>query len=244
LKQHGNVDNPARRAAARHSFPSCPVGSGLCEWQKLIASLGLLLASEVQAVENTRSSWSTLSGKTVGLGQTVVLGQAGWPGFSATLLHGLAPAMDLGAKLTFNYGEEGIVSQIVPGIKVQAVARVTFFDNGTLNFGMHFDPGPLVYFASSQTTAGLALPLGLSLGIPLSSAFLVSVGVEAPVFRLFGAAGGWVFPILFGGGLEYFVAPDLAATFSVHIGPAVDTREFRPVSNLAFEGLFGIAYRL
>ena len=164
--------------------------------------------------------------------------------FSATLLHGLAPALDLGAKLTFNYGEEGIVTQIVPGIKVQAVARVTFFDNEKLNLGMRFEPGPLVYFTSFETTAGLALPVGLQLGISLSSAFLLSVGVDAPVFRTFGAAGGWVFPILFGGGLEYFVAPDLAATFKVEIGPAVDTRGFRPISNLALEGLFGIAYRL
>jgi len=101
----------------------------------------------------------------------------------------------------------------------------------------------LVYFTSGETTAGLALPLGLHLGISLSPAFLASVGVDAPVFRLFGTAGGWVFPILFGGGLEYFVAPDLAATFNLHVGPAVDTRGFRPVSNLALEGLFGIAYR-
>lgn len=244
MRRRGNADNPARHADARHSSLGRAPRSGLGEWPTLIASLSLLLASEVQATESTRSSWSTLSGRTVGLGQTVILGQAGWPGFSATLLHGLAPALDLGAKLTFNYGEEGIVTQIVPGIKVQAVARVTFFDNEKLNLGMRFEPGPLVYFTSFETTAGLALPVGLQLGISLSSAFLLSVGVDAPVFRTFGAAGGWVFPILFGGGLEYFVAPDLAATFKVEIGPAVDTRGFRPISNLALEGLFGIAYRL
>ena len=243
MRQQDCADNPARLAVARHPFRRRLAWTGLRGWQKLVALLGLWFASEAQAIESTRSDWSTLSGRTVGLGQTVLLGQAGWPGFSATLLHGLAPALDLGAKLTFNYGEEGIVSQIVPGIKVQAVARVRFFDNGKLNFGMKFEPGPLVYFTSGETTAGLALPLGLHLGISLSPAFLASVGVDAPVFRLFGTAGGWVFPILFGGGLEYFVAPDLAATFNLHVGPAVDTRGFRPVSNLALEGLFGIAYR-
>jgi hypothetical protein len=230
------VDNPRRRADARPWLRSRFAPAGLL--------VGLLLAAEVQAIEGGRSDWSTLSGKTVGLGRTAIFGQVGFPGFSASLLHGIAPALDLGAKLTFNYAEEGIVSQVVAGVKAQAVARLSFFDNGRVNFGMQFEPGPLVYFTSFETTAGLSLPVGLRLGISLSQTFLASVGVEAPVFRVFGTAGGWVFPILFGGGLEYFVAPDLAATFNVRLGPSVDTRGFKPVSNLAFEGLFGIAYRL
>lgn len=151
--------------------------------------------------------------------------------------------MDLGVKLTFNYGEEGIVSQIVPGIKAQAVARLSFFDNGKLNFGMQFAPGPLLYFTSFERTAGLTLPVGLRFGISFSQTFLLSFALDAPVFRTFGAAGGWVFPFLLGSGLEYFVAPNLAATLNVGAGPSVDTRGFRPVSNLVFEGLFGIAYR-
>ena len=56
--------------------------------------------------------------------------------------------MDLGGRFTFNYGEEGLVTQVVPGIRLQGVARLTFFDNGGLNFGMQFEPGAVVYFTS------------------------------------------------------------------------------------------------
>jgi hypothetical protein len=245
LKQHDNADNPDNllqerrfpqtRSITRHRrFPLKP---------RLVA-FGLWLAADSEAIASAGpTGWSTLSGKTIGAGQTAILAQLGWPGFSATLLHGVAPAMDLGGRLTFNYGEEGIVTQVVPGIRLQGVARLTFFDNGKLNFGMQFEPGPVVYFTSFQTTAGLVLPVGLRLGIPLSEAFLLSFGVEAPVFRIFGSSGGWIFPVLFGAGLEYFVAPNLAATLNARAGPSVDTRGFRPVSNLALEALFGVAYR-
>lgn len=236
MRQPDSADNP-------HSFHERRFFRTLLA-SRLLVALGLSVAAGSQGIASANTpEWSTLSGKTVGFRQTAILGQLGWPGFSATVVHGVASKMDLGGRLTFNYGEEGIVTQVVPGIKLQAVARVTFFDNGKLNFGMQFEPGPVVYFTSFQITAGLVLPVGLRLGVPLSDIFLLSFGAEAPVFRIFGTSGGWIFPVLFGAGLEYFVGPNLAATFNVRAGPSVDTRGFRPVSNFALEALFGVAYR-
>ncbi len=245
MRRQGSADNPDSWLQERRFFRTRSVSRNRRFLaQPLLVALGLWFAADSPAIASASPpGWSTLSGKTVGAGQTAILGQLGWPGFSATLLHGVAPTMDLGGRLTFNYGEEGIVTQVVPGIRLQGVARLTFFDNGKLNFGMQFEPGPVVYFTSFQTTVGLVLPVGLRLGVPLSDAFLLSFGVEAPVFRIFGSSGGWIFPVLFGAGLEYFVAPNLAATLNGRAGPSVDTRGFRPVSDLALEALFGVAYR-
>ena len=230
MRQQGSADNRDSLVRQR-SFP-------------LLVAFGLGFASGAPVIAASAiPDWSTLSGKTAGSGRTVILSQVGWPGVSATVIHGVASRMDLGGKFTFNYGEEGLVTQVVPGIRLQGVARLTFFDNGGLNFGMQFEPGAVVYFTSPQTTAGVVLPVGLRLGIPLGDAFLLSFGLDAPVFRIFGVNGGWIFPILFGAGLEYFVGANLAATLSFRAGPSVDTRGFSPVSNFALEALFGVAYR-
>ena len=59
--------------------------------------VALTLAGEAQAQRRSTASagysgrgqgWSVLSGQTVGQGNTAFVGQVGWPGLSASLLHG------------------------------------------------------------------------------------------------------------------------------------------------------------
>jgi hypothetical protein len=188
--------------------------------------------------------WSVYSGRTVGRGQSVIAGQVGWPGLSALVLRGTASNVDVGAKLSFNYGVEGVVTQIAPGLKFQGLMRFALLERGRAALGFAFAPGVLFYFPGPTSTVGITLPLQLTLGITASSALQAHVVMEMPLYVTFGSFGGVVVPMLFGGGVEYFLDRSLALSFITKMGPSVDTRLFASRASLAFEALVGLQYRL
>lgn len=184
--------------------------------------------------------WSVLTGRTVGAGTNVAHGQVGWPGLSASLLHGLTEDLDLGGRFTFDYGFEGLVSgPVVPGLELQALLRFRLLDTERFNLAVNVGFGPLLYFFRALTRFGLSLPVGVVLGIPVSSALNVAVGLDLPVYLTFGP-GDFSFPILVGGGLEYFIDQSLAATFHVRMGPTLNAG-WAPFT---LEAQLGVAYRL
>lgn len=233
-------------------------GGGMVRTMKPILfwlALSVLLSSSAALGEETNGGapaahrgqgWSLLSGQTVGQGRTGLLGQVGWPGFSLSVLHGAATRVDVGGRFSFNYGYEGIVTSVIPGLKLQGLLRVGLLDRERASLGLHFMPGPLFYFPGRfDTIVGMALPVGLTLGIAAGSAAVVNLGFDLPMFVTFGPGGGLMLPVLMGGGIEYFVDRDLAVTFNTRMGPAIDaTRTRYYTANLAFEALVGVAYRL
>lgn len=194
--------------------------------------------------------WSLYSGQTVGNDANVIAAQLGWPGLSAEYLHGATSRFDIGAKLTpINYGFEGIVTRVIPGIKVQAVARLGLVEQSRFNLGLEFAPGPLFYFPAGRasTIVGLDLPLRLAAGIPIGSAIMINAGIDMPMFVVFGGGGGVTLPILFGGGAEYYLDRKLAVSFNLKMGPAIytsnlDTLRFGS-ADFDLEALVGVAYR-
>ncbi len=189
--------------------------------------------------------WSVLSGQTMGNG-TAFVGQVGWPGISLGLLHGAAPKFDIGGRFSFNYGREGIVTSVVPGLKLQAWARLMLLQGSRVNVGLHFAPGPFFYFYENGTDVGLTLPVGLTVGIPVGSAVMLNAGMDIPFYVIFGTGGGPVFPILFGGGLEYFISRELAVHFNVRMGPSIfpyESIRYRGRARFTMEAMFGLAYR-
>ena len=197
--------------------------------------------------------WSTLSGDTVGSGNNVFSAQIGWPGISLSLLHGVGSNFDFGGKFSFNYGEEGIVTSTVPGVKIQAVMRLKLLQSNKLNFGIDFEPGPLFYFFGNrfcdrfgcyypgETEVGLALPIDFNFGIAVGSAFMTNFGVWVPMWVTFGPSGGLVLPVLVGGGFEYFIDSKLALSFNLHLGPAIDT--YGGYAYLQLDAMFGVHLR-
>ena len=191
--------------------------------------------------------WSVLSGQTVGQGANVLDGRIGWPGVSLGLLHGATSRFDIGGKFTFNYGREGIVTSVVPGIKLQAWMRLMLLQTSQVNVGLSFAPGPLFYFYENFTDVGLALPVALTLGLPVGSALMLNIGVDVPFYVIFGPGGGPVFPLLVGGGLEYFVDRNLAVTFNVRMGPSIGAYGNyygRGGARFTLDATFGVAYHL
>ena len=107
---------------------------------------------------------------------------------------------------------------------------------------LHAAPGLRTAFG-----IGLALPVGLTLGLPVGSALMLNVGVDVPFYVLFGGGGGPVFPLLVGGGLEYFVDRNLAVTFNVRMGPSIGAYGYvvrRHDARFTLDATIGIAYRL
>ena len=170
--------------------------------------VGMLLVAGSAGAQETGygrgQGWSVLSGQTVGQGGNALVGQAGWPGVSLGLLHGATSRFDIGGKFTFNYGREGIVTSVVPGLKLQAWMRLMLLQTPQLNVGLSFAPGPLFYFYNygftTYTDVGLALPVALTLGLPVGSALMLNIGIDVPFYVIFGSGGGPVFPLLVGGG--------------------------------------------
>src|SRR5260370_35921985 len=74
------------------------------------------------------AGWSVLSGRTLGTDQNAIHGQVGWPGVSATLLHGMTPKVGIGGEVAFNYGGEGTTTLIYPPLSVRAGARLDLVD--------------------------------------------------------------------------------------------------------------------
>ncbi|MFL5343636.1 MAG: hypothetical protein ACJ8AT_02530 [Hyalangium sp.] len=190
--------------------------------------------------------WSLLAGDTVGQGQNVLSAQLGWPGLSLGLLHGATSRFDLGGKFTFNYGQEGIVELVRPGLKFQAWVRLMLARTPQATLALVFQPGPLFYFHDGGTDVGLALPVSLVAGIPVGSAIMLNLALDVPFHVYFGTGGGPVFPLLVGGGLEYFIDRSLEVNFNVRMGPSIFPDSGTRGRNDAYftlEALMGVGWR-
>jgi hypothetical protein len=206
--------------------------------------VAVLIAAPVLAADGTsHSNWSVESGQTVGTNNTVIYGQAGFPGIWGTYLHGVQSNLDLGARFSFNYGVESSTDLVDPELKFQFVSRINLLKNPKFNLGVEFDPGVALYFAGGATFFGMAVPVELQAGIPINSQFTVDLGFGLPVFINFTHGAYAVFPILFGGGVEYYLQHDLALTFRLRMGPIISTVSGGG-SAFGLQSMVGVAFKL
>lgn len=220
-----------------------------CKVVVLVAALAIAGAAFGQERRSTPpggQGWSVLSGQGVGSDASVLVAEVGFPGLTLAYLRGLNSKVDIGGRFFFNYAVENLITAIYPGVKAEVFARVQLIDTAKLALGLELGAGAFGYFASWNSIAGVSLPVGLQLGIPVGSALMINAGLEMPLYVVFGTTGGLTLPILIGAGVEYFIDRRLAATFHTRIGPSVNNTGFRFGSrgDLAFEAQFGVAYRL
>nr|WP_211194606.1 hypothetical protein [Pyxidicoccus fallax] len=203
----------------------------------------LLVLPGTALAQRGGQGWSVLAADSMGRGNTAFSAQVGWPGLTLGVLHGNSERFDIGGKFSFNWGREGWVRFTDPGIKLQGWLRLMLAQTSQVSVAVTFQPGPFFYFNEGDTDVGLALPVGITVGIPAGSAVMAHVGVDIPFHVYFGEGIGPVFPILVGGGLEYFISRDLAATFNLRLGPSIIPDRRGDQGEFTLEALFGIAYR-
>jgi hypothetical protein len=208
--------------------------------------LACLLAVPGTALAQRGQGWSVLGADSMGAGNTAFTGQIGWPGLTLGLLHGGSSNVDVGGKFSFNWGREGLVDAVDPGLKLQLWLRIMLAKTNNVSLAVTFQPGPFVYFIDrgrfdDDTAFGMAIPVGLVVGIPVGSALMVNAGIDIPFHVYFGEGIGPVIPILFGGGLEYFVSNQLDVNFNLRMGPSIFPRF--DDSAFTMEALAGVAYR-
>ncbi len=190
------------------------------------------------------AGWSVLSGRTVGIDQNVIHGQVGWPGVSATLLHGMSPKVDIGGAFAFNYGVFGTTT-IYPELNFRAVGRLNLVDTPKYNIGIGTQPGLLLWFPGGfrGTQVGIGIPVSFAAGFPVSREVMVVAGADI-AFDIFFSSGSYVvIPILFGGGVEYQIEPNLLLTFNLRMGPIIAAGAFGSGAVFGLNALIGLAYR-
>lgn len=185
----------------------------------------------------------------------------GWPGLHAGVVRGFTDQLQLGARFSFNFGVEGMMNGVVPGLKLQFLVHFKIWENNKFSLGVRFEPGPMVYFYTSASinncffdqfgnvvcgrntsaTAGLAMPLGVRLGIIASPAVAVGVSFDIPLWLQFGTTTSLQVPILMGLGVEYFLQSNLLLAVTLKMGPTLSSIGNQAV--FTFEGKLGGAYR-
>src|SRR5215472_8270173 len=182
------------------------------------AVLGVFALAPCHAVAHSGQEWSTITGKTLGEDATAIHLQAAWPGLS---------------------------------VKLQGYVKATLVDKPRYNIGLSFAPGILTYFFGQSfctplalgtptafgyywvggnvctgggTQFGITFPAGLTFGIPARDNLNIAFTFDLPVFVTFGDFGTITVPVLFGGGVEYFLDRSKALTFNVRTGPMIFTK--------------------
>lgn len=212
-------------------------------------ALSLLLSFAAQAEdarleavgEEGGQPWSVLGPKTLAPGENALEASVGYPAITGGFLRGVASGINVGGRIGFVYGVEGLLREAAPGFKVQGALKLRLLDSGRVSLGVTFEPGLLYHSTFLQgVRVGLTLPIGFRLGIVASSAIAVAVLIDLPMWVELGTFGGFNLPILTGVGAEYFITSHLAVFARARIGPTL--RTLRP-TEVTFESSLGVGYR-
>lgn len=184
--------------------------------------------------------WTEESAFTVGAGSNVFTGAVGYPGLDLKLIHGLDATTDVNAHVGLNYAFEGITRG---GARFEFTGQVGIRKElasfGDLKLAGRFDPGILA--ASSPGVFGIKIPFGLELGIPFGPQLTANASFDIPMYFTLGDFNAFYVPLLFGGGVEYLVNPNLAVTAKIKMGPTFGTNGFGTAFTLY--ALVGAAYK-
>ena len=210
-------------------------------WTAVLAlSLGGPASAQTQTSTN---HWTVDSGETVGAGNNVVRGQVGFPGLWADIIHGTDATTEIGGRLQLNYGVEGLTDATHFEMALNFLLRKQFVDNGKFKFAGTFNPGILFYTAFSTTTFGITFPVEGQFGIPIDPKVTLNASFGLPMWVTFGSASAFYLPIMFGGGVEYLLEPNVALTFKLRLGPTIAFANGNSASSFTLNALFGAAYK-
>lgn len=215
------------------------------------AALGVLVAAPMARAQVSRSfpggssvDWSATQGRTVGNGQNVLTGEAGWPGIAVQYLHGIDDLTDAGVRFQFNYGFANTTNSLT-GVDLQVpIRRYLTRTSGGLDVEGHVLPGLTFYGNNGSTLFGLLAPVGITAAMKMDSKFTVSAGADVPIMLSITNPFGLVFGPLVGVGGEFKVDRDLAVNAKMRVGPEFAFQTGGASSDLGFQAVVGVAYAM
>ena len=198
--------------------------------------------------------WTVDSGTTVGDGANVVRAQVGWPGLWLDFVHGMSSTFDIGGRLGLNWGgpdgavnycaSAGVFGNVCGGttfnIDFQLLLRATVTEIAGYKLALTFNPGFIIF--TSGGTTGINLPIGAQMGFPINEKMILNASFEVPMYATFGTGGSFFIPLLFGGGIEYAIQPNLLLTGKLALGVSIPTLSGAAAS-FAMNFLAGVAYK-
>jgi hypothetical protein len=211
-------------------------------------TVALCTAARAELVETTvlpagDLNWSTTAGRTVGMGNSSVAAEVGWPGIGFTYLHGVDERTDWGFHAGFNYGLEGS-SRSLTGLNLAIPYRHTLGTLSDTAFAFQVQPGLSFYSSEGSVLVALGGPIGIVWSFKLDPSLTLDLGVDVPILISFSNPAGFLFGPEFGGGGEYLIDRNLAVTARLRIGPEFALSSGGSNTTTGFTALIGLAYNL
>ena len=80
--------------------------------------------------EDPGQTWSVIGARTVAPQENLFVAEAGFPSVNVSYLRGVVSGLNLGGRVGFVWGVEGLTREVAPGVKAQALLKFRFFDSG------------------------------------------------------------------------------------------------------------------
>jgi hypothetical protein len=204
-------------------------------------------AASAQSLSLTNSAagpnhWSTETGETVSPDHDALKFDLGWPGVSATYLHGISDRADFGVHFELLYGlEQTSFSKFGLGFGVPFRLVVNRHERVTVE--VHVEPGMRVYPGGNETDFFIRAPFGGTLGLQVTPELRIAAKADLNfAIQIPNTAFLEIGP-QFGFALEYAVDHNLNVGFNCLFGP-----QFYSVSgsntNFAFITQVVVGYRM
>ena len=189
------------------------------------------------------SNWSVTAAQTVGLGNSALAAEAGWPGVAFTYLRGVDERTDWGFHAALNYGLQGTDRRLT-GTSVGIAYRHTLGGLSDVGFTLEAQPALALYASEGSVLFGVGGPVGVVAGFKLDERLTLDLAFEVPLLVSFSNPAGVLFGPQFGGGGEYQLYRNLALTVRLRVGPEFALTSEGSSTNLGLTAVVGLAYNL
>jgi hypothetical protein len=196
------------------------------------------------ALTREARAWGLHTGDTIGTGDNLIYGEAGWPGISAGFAHGINDRLEIGGRLDTYYGIEGTPHTFF-GLGFGATIRYTLLRRDHFSAEVHVFPGfkfdatksPDVFF-------GFNFPIGIEAGYHFNKQAIVSLGFDLGLYGDFTNGGYFCAAPMGGPGFEYHLTDHVTFGLVTRFGGAAVAGNGVTFGDFAFrlQGFF--AYRM
>jgi hypothetical protein len=187
----------------------------------IIASMlgAAAFAVGTEARAQAGAGWGLHTGDSLRSGDNMVYGEFGWPDVSLGFQHGMSDKIDLGFRLSLDYGYDFSTGTGL-GMGMRVPIRIGVIKGPKVSALIHFDPG-IKFDLFSPVFFGMQIPVGFELGIHFIPEATLQFGFDMPLYINFTHFVYANIPVLFGFGFEYHVDDHIAIGINTRFGPTI-----------------------